>query len=191
MQGLLEKLAGGSIEAVMDSLLFAPLGMTATLVEQYGHRPPGLVMSYNIDGGGTGPEKARPGNPSYKKIAGGMVSRPADMVRFLQALDRGEILADTTFWQMMQRPFPFADWQAYGWRYGERKEEPSVVFHHGGTTRGFVSLITFDPYNNIYVAVMANYNGFYKQRAGMAYFLMDLVKAKLPPAPLDKSAENN
>ena len=79
----------------------------------------------------------------------------------------------------MQRPYEFAEWQAYGWLYGERSKDSTVVYHHGGTTRGFVALITFVPEKEIYVAVMANYNTFYDVRSGLAYFLIDLINEKI------------
>ena len=52
-------------------------------------------------------------------------------------------------------------------------------YHHGGTTKGFVVLITFIPEKEIYVVAMANYSTFYDVRSGLAYFLIDLVNKGL------------
>jgi len=179
VQGILENLTGLPIEQILDSLLFTTLYMNSTLVEVYGDRPHNLVYSYNNDSADKIVKKARPGNPSYKKIAGGILSTPEDMVRFMMALDNRQIIGDSTFNLMMQRPYEFAEWQAYGWLYGERSKDSTVVYHHGGTTRGFVALITFVPEKEIYVAVMANYNTFYDVRSGLAYFLIDLINEKI------------
>ncbi len=179
VQGILENLTDRPIERIMDSLLFAPLYMSSTFVEVYGDRPPDLVYAYNNDSEDKKVTKARPGNPSYKKIAGGIVSTPEDMVRFMMALDNRQVIGDSTFDLMMQRPYEFAEWQAYGWRYGQRSKDSTVVYHHGGITRGFVALITFVPEKEIYVAVMANYNTFRAIRSDMAYFLIDLVNEGL------------
>ncbi len=170
----MENITHQKIEHLIDSLLFVPLEMKHTFVEEYLNREPDLVYSYNNNENGE-LTPARPGNPSYKKIAGGMVSTPTDLVKFMQALNSGRIINDSTFELMMSQPYQFASFQAYGWRYGVRGDS-TVVYHHGGITRGFVTLITFDPENEMYVSVSANYDSFYDVRSDLAYFLMDLVK---------------
>lgn len=173
IQGILEQVSGKKIEQLMADEVFGPLQMNSSLVEVYGDRPEDLIKSYAWEQVEKRIIPARPGNPSYKKVAGGMVSTAPDLVRFLMGVDNEKIISKSAFDAMMEVPFKeVAPWQAYGWRYGERSNG-MVLYHHGGTSRGFISYIVMVPSKKIYVAVVANYTEFNDVRSSLANFLID------------------
>lgn len=161
LAAILERRAGQPYEALLREWLFAPLGMDhtgyqgpdwsgSTVASGYAGREtsgPPLGLTYDTDG----PFWHLTGN-------GGLLSTPADLRRWLRALDEGEVLSDRSreeLWAHHVRTWPRA-WYAYGWGVEDWLLMGWNV-NHDGSDGAFFAHVVWWPEQDTYVAVFTNH----------------------------------
>lgn len=89
-------------------------------------------------------------HPDVPGGAGGIVSTPADMLTFVQALFSGKLIPETTFKKMLPADEAMGR-GIYTIPFGER-----IAFGHNGTIDGFESIIAYFPEEKIGFAALSN-----------------------------------
>ena len=154
LAAVLERRTGQTYEAVLREWLLLPLGMDHT-----GYTDPdwtGLTVATGYRRG----ETAAPlSGGTYHLIGnGGLLSTPADMRRWLTALDEGEVLSDTSreeLWGHHVRTWPRA-WYAYGWGVEDWLLMGWNV-NHDGSNGFFYAHVVWWPEQETYVALFTNH----------------------------------
>lgn len=93
-------------------------------------------------------------NLSLPHGAGAIVSNPKDLTIFIEALFNGELIADSSFKQMIT----IRDEMGYG--IGGTKLNDRMIYGYSGGIDGFNSMLIYDPVNKISVVVTANGNSY-------------------------------
>jgi len=175
-----EKVAGKPLARIMHDRLFAPLGMSETVLPAstvasipepfargYGYGGAGIVLSdaapYPPDvkaaarAGTLEPTDYTGLNPSFATAAGGAVSTAHDLAIWIRALAGGKVL-DAEMqrrWRDSLKPEDPAkpDGQRYGFGISELRWGPNRLYFHGGETPGYNSKIAYDPANELTLVI--------------------------------------
>ena len=149
----------------MQKNVFAPLGMRDTVARATMDPLPDLATAYFPRFGAEpryGPQEPEPFDSSCFSGAGAFVSTPADLVRFVLALNTGKLLKPTTV-QLLQTTQRLASGEETGYGLGWDLEtatlggqEARVIGHDGTLRGGRVASIAAFPDLGIVVAVTAN-----------------------------------
>lgn len=89
--------------------------------------------------------------------AGGVISRPENLVRYSDNLFNGEIINNASLTQMLTfRPVNISGANGYGLGTMRYPISGRSGYGHGGNTFGYTSVMIYDPVDKISIAVMMN-----------------------------------
>jgi len=190
--GIVEKVEGKSLAAVLKARFFDPLGMTRTAMDDEGEILPGRVAGYDATGPGQF-RNARPLSLTFPGGGGSMRSTASDLARWNAALFGGKVLKPASFAEMTT-PGKLANGQPssagmpkvaglrgeYGYALflSDVQGHPKVA--HGGGIPGFNSSLSEFPKDRITVAVIANAIG-KDAGAGKVAARIERIALDLPP----------
>ena len=177
---VIEKLDGEPLEKILERRIFKPAGMQDTQLwngvpdTEFGLPKAYYKAPYTLE--------TTEWNMSQGWAAGGVISTPDDMARFMRALTQGKLFKDTsTFDKMLNgggpAEFPFA---TYGIGIGEKVKG---AVGHGGQTLGFESDIGIFPKEGVVVVMWTN------AANSMAGLGMQLIEPVLTDLELVKTIE--
>ncbi len=162
---VMTRITGQDYPALMQSLVFGPLQMNATSVDDVRRRPAGMATFYRLRPDG----QVRPWRDvdlSLKWPGGGLLSSSSDLVRLGSAwLDDGYIKPSVRqqFWSPRRLASGQVNAQSYavGWRVNpssliEYQGKPLLHAHHGGVSKGAMSWLVVYPELQLAVAINSN-----------------------------------
>jgi len=156
LAGVVERASGLPFERYLRDSVWTPAGMIATTLAVAGRDVPDLAAPFE----GRGKGDARPWRRTLPNVSGrygssGMISTPADLVRFTAALERGVLLDSTTRAAMWTPAFPeAAPAQGLGWDLGESDGRRYVM--RPGMAAGYAGLLLYFPDERLGGALLAN-----------------------------------
>lgn len=161
--GVVEAASSQTFKAYLRDAVWAPLGMTATAVED-GEARAALARFYEVEDHRY--KLAFAVDNSGKLPAGGMLSTPSDMARLGAAMLKPTLFSIATR-DLLITPQPLADGSAnpqgyaLGWRVDARSELPggAIVtprYSHHGTAQGSTSWFAVFPQYGLVVSAMMN-----------------------------------
>lgn len=179
---VIERVTGRKWQDVLDERLFEPLGMQRTTAYMSEARKAPLALPYDMNGKGEMQFiefgwKA----DSVMHAAGGIVTTPADLGKFLQAnLTQGRVggrqvvpasaLAETHRQQTPAKRDSFLfDGTGYGFGWYQSDLHGEKLLYHGGGYEGWRSVYSFLPERRIAVGALTN--------AGISHSPLELVSA--------------
>lgn len=180
---VIEKVDGKSLAVAMRDRLFAPLGMTSTLLPPasssslptpyshgylYGSASVALVgmppyspeLTARARAGKEPPKDYTNVNHSFAAAAGGVVSTADDLAVWIEALVSGRVL-DAEYQRLWLESLRLEntenpDGQKYGFGIAFLHWGPNGFYFHGGETPGYNSFIGHDPTNRVTLIVWSN-----------------------------------
>ena len=180
---VIEKVTGNPLETVLDQRIFKPLGLKSTLLPPRsmstipGPHPRGYrfgtfqaTMNMLMNRGALSPEQqaaAQAGtlkpddvtdtNPSFAWAAGGVISTPNELARYVKALVDGGLLND----EMQKKridSLEAIDPSSPSARYGYNIEAKGPFIGHGGDIPGFNSVMYHDPKRDLTIVAYTQLN---------------------------------
>ncbi len=171
---VIERVTGRKWQDVLDARLFEPLGMRRTTAYMSEARRSPMVVPYDMTDAGTlARQEFGYKDDSMMHAAGGIVTTPADLARWLEAnLTRAKTpaFAETHRQQTPAKRDSFifdGTGYGFGWYQSDLHGEP--VLYHGGGYEGWRSVFTFLPGKNLAVGAMTN--------LGLSHSPLELVSA--------------
>ncbi len=160
---LMEGATGQGFPGLLKSQLFLPAGMQDSDVDSAGEMPQ-RVSFYSADSGRFTP--AYPTDASYKIAGGGLVSTPVDLVKLGVRLLGDGFVSDAGK-ELLWTPMPLSNGSpnpenyAVGWRIDTSErllgaDDPTLIFHHGGSQAGAAAFFMLVPGHDVAVAVFSN-----------------------------------
>jgi CubicO group peptidase (beta-lactamase class C family) len=152
---IVEKVSGMSLRKYLDAQVFAPLGMSGTLVyDDASELVPGRAMSYS-----TAPDgKARLVRLNYSNYgATSLHSTPRDLLRWSQEQLHPSVI-DPAVLKAMRTPGKLADGTpiTYGLGIDTLDIAGRKAFGHGGSDAGFRAYIASFPAEDASIVIMSN-----------------------------------
>jgi CubicO group peptidase (beta-lactamase class C family) len=149
-----------SWEKVIETKVFAPLGMTASRASSYKLGNEGTV-GYVWDGGAW---KARPVTPGLRVLApaGAIASTPKDMARWLRMLandgvhDGQRFIREATLRDLTSPHTQINETLSYGLGWAIYDWNGHAVIEHNGGSEGLSALVSFMPDRRAGFVVLAN-----------------------------------
>ena len=190
---VIERVTGKPWQRALDDLVFEPLGMheTTAYMSEAQRRP--LAMPYDANRQGEMVRTSFVKNDQMMHAAGGIVTTPADLTRWLAANinEHGPGFAEAHRRQVettAQREMFKASGYGFGWYQADYNGD-KILFHLGGF-EGFRAHVSFMPERKIGVAIVTNSGGW---SGGLLSFLAahvyDHLLGKTPADPLPKLVE--
>ena len=169
---VLERVTGRKWQDVLDQRLFEPLGMHRTTAYMSEARRSRIAAAHDMTGTG---EMAFLEfgwkDDSMMHAAGGIVTTPADLAKWLKAnLEPSPAFAETHRQQTPAKRDSFlfdGTGYGFGWYQSDLHGEP--LLYHGGGFEGWRSVFSFLPAKKIAVGAMTN--------AGLSHSPLELVSA--------------
>ena len=167
--GVIEKVAGKPLAAVLKDRFFAPLNLTHTALDDEKDIVPGRAEGYDAEAPGK-LKNAKFISMTIPGAAGAMRSSAGDLVRWNSALFGGKVLERTSFEAMItpgrlsngelsSTAMPKnggAEMGEYGYALGIGKVEGHTRIGHGGGIYGFNTSLQEFPDDHVTIAVIAN-----------------------------------
>ena len=162
MAAAVEAATGLSFDDAMENLIFEPLELQNTFIENAASIPPDVTALYST-GSATGPVEITRNDQRHVRGATGMLSTPPDLLRFANAYSSGAIVT-STLRDMSWQPAKLNDGSTagetrydvgFGWRNGRDWDGRSVV-HHAGVTPGARSILSINKDAGTAVALLSN-----------------------------------
>lgn len=152
-------MTGKKWQDVLDARLFTPLGMDRTTAYMSEARKRRIAAPYNMTDAGTMvllPYGWK--DDSMMHAAGGLVTTPADLAKWLKAnLDEGPAFAETHRQQVRtQRPGLLFNSNGYGFGWYQSDFHGERAIFHGGGFEGWRSVYSFLPERKIGAGVLTN-----------------------------------
>lgn len=181
---VVEAVTGESLASLFRERIFEPLGMNDSFYAPQEVVPGGFQPGYTTFFSTDGTLEISPLSPTARGFGdGGVVSTADDLSRFPQALVNGELLAPTTFEQMVQDRYPGSDPLAdfnYGLGLQEiRLTEDIELWGHTGGVQGSSTLMFYSPNQQFTVVTMNNINNITEDN--VRQFGNEVVEAILSP----------
>jgi D-alanyl-D-alanine carboxypeptidase len=155
---VIEKVSGSSYIEFLQRELFQPAGLTNT---RYCPDEPSAerdVRGYGKDDGTL--EPAKPVSMTLPFSAGALCSSAGDLVRWMQALQAGNVIGADGFSAMSDAtPLPGGSSSAYALGLQRGELAGHARLGHGGGINGFVSDLASYPADDLYIAVLVNTEG--------------------------------
>ncbi|MFP4425969.1 MAG: serine hydrolase domain-containing protein [Spirochaetaceae bacterium] len=159
-----ERVTGERFPALLHRYIVAPLELSETyLAPDNGAEEEQLLTGYDYDILPLGNHRVRPENgawPSWAFTAGGVVSTPGEMARFLSALFEGRLLTEATVERMTAyaeaREERMPEMIGYGLGMRVVKIEGEILYGHTGTIPGFGASLFHWPEKSMIIALAAN-----------------------------------
>ncbi len=162
-----ERVTGRTWQQLHDELVFTPLGMNRSTGIMSEAQRAALAMPYVITASGRHELLAYRKNDRMMHAAGGTVTTPDDLARWLEAnlnagrVDGRQAVSANAIAEIQRKPSApeprgaFAGHSyGFGWYEGTHGAEPLV--YHGGGFEGWRALFSFMPRKKIGVAVLTN-----------------------------------
>jgi CubicO group peptidase (beta-lactamase class C family) len=175
---VVEKASGVSYEEYIESRIFAPLGMSRSMVCDHSTQVPNQAKGYNVRGGAT---SHVPG-VAYTALfaAGAICSSAGDLITWLQALHGGKVLSPKSYAELIA-PAELNDGTVLRYGLGTSVGEDShglrFVGHNGGGF-GFSSEVRWFPDAQLAVVVLTN-----SEPDAITAATEDIAASVLPPKP--------
>lgn len=146
---IVQNLAGVSFERYMEQSVFAPLGLTHTVLDMPEQLKPLMAVGYKPAFGGNYPYDA----PVYRgnRPAGYVISNANDLSKWLSLHLKHTSVPEMTAYLAETHPAVSGNY-GMGWY-----SKGSVVFH-AGANPNYASYVIFQPQSRMGVAVLANVN---------------------------------
>ena len=168
---IIERITGRPWQKVLDEMLFTPLGMnhTSAYMSEASNWP--IASPYQADKKGELALLDFMKNDQMMHAAGGIVTTPADLARWLEAnitkgrVDGRQILPAAAFEEAQRMQVPAvierADFKSSGYGFGwyQGMYDGDNVLFHGGGFEGWNTFYSFMPEKKIGVGVMTNASG--------------------------------
>ena len=169
---VIERVTKRPWQNVLDELVFTPLGMKHTTAYMSKAQRWPLATGFEINRRGTLEPASLTKNDQMMHAAGGIVSTPNDLLRWLEAnVNEGrvgskQVIPAAAFREVQRQQVATEEARSefkghgygFGWFQGEYGTN-KIVFHQGGY-EGWRSNISFMPERKIGVAVVTNAGGF-------------------------------
>ncbi|MEM6263898.1 MAG: serine hydrolase [Bacteroidota bacterium] len=156
---VVEHVTGKPFEEVLETQVFSPLGMNNTFVGgQINGQKTIPAFLYSL------PEPVYP--MDNVRGAGGVISTVDDLLRWTQAIQRGDLLSPVTYQRMLTPSAEYRDWGAgygYGWmidKYLFERSDKHPRYYHPGTDMGFYSMVLTQPDAGISIILLNNTGDF-------------------------------
>lgn len=194
--GTVAEAAGGrNFEALLAEKIFHPAGMHQTVVDRQSAIIPGRSRGYIIHRlsrpaqlfgaqPATGIRNAPLHDTSMKIPGGGLLSTPADLVRFATAVNQERLCSHKSvqqMWTEQQTAHGKATGYGLGWKIG-RHDGRRLVSHTGGQA-GTSTILTLYPDCGVSVALMCNL-----QNVSLSAAARAIAEVVLPAAQTDYAA---
>lgn len=167
----IERVTGKPWQQVLDELVFTPLGMNHTTAYMSEAERWPMATPYQINRKGEIVVLDFRKNDQMMHAAGGIVTTPADLARWLEAnmtngrIDGRQVIPAAAFEETHRQQVATPprsgnftrDGYGFGWYQG--KYDGDVVLSHGGGFEGWQSFYSFMPGKKIGVGVMSNTSG--------------------------------
>jgi CubicO group peptidase (beta-lactamase class C family) len=168
---ILERITGKPWQQVLDALVFTPLGMdhTSAYMSEAERWP--MTSPYQIDRtGNLAPARIRKID-STMHAAGGIVTTPADLARWLEAnitngrLEGRQVIPAAAFEEAHRQQVPAPHQggpfvtRGYGFGWFQGDYHGNNILFHGGGYQGWQSRFSFMPEKKIGVGLMTNASG--------------------------------
>lgn len=156
---VIEKASGMSYEDFVEQRLFAPLGMTRSMVCNSFESVPRRAHGYGLREGQL--LRAPTNIHTWSFAAGALCSTAADLLTWLRALHGSKVLSPASYQEMMT-PSPFGHGMQlrYGLGVGvEHDFEGRLVINHGGVLAGFWTEALWYPDAQLASIVLINTTG--------------------------------
>jgi CubicO group peptidase (beta-lactamase class C family) len=162
----MERVTGKPWQDTLDDLVFAPLGMrhTTARMSNAGRLPAGYLFGRN----GELTPVALVKNDRMMHAAGGIVTTPADLARWLEAnvsngrIGGKQLIPAAAFEEAhrlqvpVQRERSVIPTRGYGFGWYQGNYDGEEILYHGGGFPGWHSLFSFMPRRGIGVGIMTN-----------------------------------
>lgn len=177
---VVERVTGRKWQDVLDERLFEPLGMRRTTAYMSEARRHSIASPHDLNAAGV-PTFIEFGwkHDSMMHAAGGIVTTPADLAKFLQAnLTQGPAFAETHRQQTPAKRDSFIfDGTGYGFGWYQSDLHGEKLLYHGGGFEGWRSVNSLMPERKIAVGAMTN--------LGLSHSPLELVSAYIYDRLLD------
>lgn len=168
LSSVMEHAAGKPYLEIMNTQVFAPLRMDATMAEFRGEKSKNLATFYwNNQGGSSQVRPWRNVDLSHRLAGGGFISTSSDLVKMGNAFLQDSFISAKTrtiFWtpQTLSNGTKTPNGYSLGWRFINIKLDDEIgevaVANHGGVSRGAQSWLMVIPEYNMSIAVNINAN---------------------------------
>lgn len=158
---VVEAVTGESLASQLRERIFEPLGMNDSFYAPQEAVPGGFEPGYTTFFSTDGIPEVSPLSPTARGFGdGAVVATAADLSRFIQALVKGELLAPTTFEQMVQDRYPGSDPLAffnYGFGLQQIKlTEDIELWGHTGGVQGSATQMFYSPNQQFTIVTLNN-----------------------------------
>lgn len=155
---IIENVSGISYEEYVQKNIVGPLALTHTYFAINPRVIPNRVPSYL---GARGRFRNAPRQDLPLTGAGALISNPADMLKWTEALVSGKVISKETLakaWTSYQLTNGRPAYYGYGWQTGW-KIQGSPIVEHSGLAEGYTTDAVYLPNEDVYVAVFMNIRG--------------------------------
>ena len=158
----LERVTGKPWQQLHDELIFKPLGMNRTTAYMSRAERAPLALPYDIIATGNIGLLTYRKNDKMMHAAGGTVTTPEDLTRWLEAHLNGSraipanAFAETQKQQAAVEPRGAFQGRGYGFGWYQGTHGGDAVLYHGGGFEGWRALFSFMPQKKLGVAVVTN-----------------------------------
>lgn len=179
---VIERVTGKKWQDVLDERLFEPLGMRRTTAYMSEARRARIAAPHDMnDAGEMALEPFGWKDDSMMHAAGGIVTTPADLAKWLEAsvtqgrIGARQVIPAAAFAETQRQQTPakrdsfIFDGTGYGFGWYQSDLHGEPVVYHGGGFEGWRSVFSFMPQRNIAVGAMTN--------AGLSHSPLELVSA--------------
>ncbi len=149
---VLEKVTNKTYGELLQEMIFDPLGMTSSALDDQATILPSRVASYRYNFVSARYDNAEYRDPSTTYSTGGIISTVDDLLKWDVAL-YGNVLIEDSLRSLLFDPTEGT--RAFGWNKGLRAADDGIVWHVGLVT-GYRSQITRDPTSNQTVILLSN-----------------------------------
>jgi serine beta-lactamase-like protein LACTB, mitochondrial len=153
---VMESVVGEPFPAIMERVVFAPLGMSNTVPDSAGRTIPGRAVLYRVSGDSV--SETPEDDLSSRWPSGGYLSTTADLVRFGDGVRSSKFLSPGSL-EAMFTPQTLATGDTtlvgIGWRIGT-DSTGRRYFHHGGSSNGGAAFLLVYPRERLVVAMASN-----------------------------------
>lgn len=158
----LERVTGRTWQQLHEELIFEPLGMKRTTALMSEAQRAALAEPYDLNNNGEIELLSYRKNDQMMHAAGGTVTTPDDLTRWLEAQLTGTpaisatAIAETQQQQAAVEPRGAFAGRGYGFGWFQGTHDGDAILYHGGGFEGWRSLFSLMPQEKIGVAVVTN-----------------------------------
>lgn len=183
---VIEEVTGKAYEAVVEELIFHPLGMEGSYYCSESAVRAERAHGYDAAGADR-LIRARYLDHTWPYAAGSLCSTVGDLVRWNRALHGGEVLSPESY-RAMTTPAPLEDGTQVRYAMGLGVDAPGGrrLISHGGGINGFLSDGRYYPDEDLVVVVLQNSTG-PRGPGGLGSALATLVLGPLPEPPPERA----